>query len=186
MAVSARSQLLLAAYHRLQWTSILHTAALNYTQKVIRFSSFTGLSTCRVTCRANAPFTCLALRNRSKHAFIFLVCLLSSYQQISWVMTGRLALMRPTGNRSRDLGCLELPSGPPCPPPLVKQKRNAEGPPLTLVRAVTHSAAASLLTSSWLKYPPRPAALPPPSCSLPSLPPYFICWFISFHHRLFP
>lgn len=70
--------------------------------------------------------------------------------------------MRPTGNRSRDLGCLELPSGPPCPPPPVKQKRNAEGPPLTLVRAVTHSAAASALTSSWLKYPPRPVALPPP------------------------
>lgn len=23
----------------------------------------------------------------------------------------------------RDLGCLEMPSGPPCPPPLVKQKR---------------------------------------------------------------
>lgn len=69
--------------------------------------------------------------------------------------------MRPTGNRSRDLGCLGA-LGPPRPPPLVKQKRNAEGPPLTLVRAVTHSAAASVLTSSWLKYPPRPVALPLP------------------------
>lgn len=73
--------------------------------------------------------------------------------------------MRPTGNHSRDLACLELPNNPPCPPPLVKQKRNAEGPPLTLVRAVMHSATASVLTSSWLKYPTRPVALhPPPFC----------------------
>ncbi|CAJ1087704.1 Hypothetical predicted protein [Xyrichtys novacula] len=66
--------------------------------------------------------------------------------------------MRPAGNGSRDLGCL----GAPCPPPLVKQKRSTEGPPLTLVRAVTHSADASVLTSGWLKYPPRPVALHPP------------------------
>lgn len=46
--------------------------------------------------------------------------------------------------------------------PLSNKRENAEGPPLTLVRAVMHSAAASVLTSSWLKYPPRPVALPPP------------------------
>lgn len=68
MAVSARSQLPLAAYHLLPWSSILHKAALNYMQWVIRYSSFTGLHTCWVTCRAHSPFTCFTSRNHSKHA----------------------------------------------------------------------------------------------------------------------
>lgn len=159
-----------------------HTAALNYTQKVIRLTSFTELSTRWVTCRAGSPFAPASPCVTRFFFFLFIpfICRLSSRWQTSWVMTGRLALMRPTGSHSRDLGCLELPSGPPCPSPLVTQKRNAEGPPLTLVRAVTHSAAASLLTSSWLKYPPRPVALhPPPFTAIITSLFHMLIYFIS-------
>ncbi|MEQ2163868.1 hypothetical protein GOODEAATRI_000516 [Goodea atripinnis] len=96
------------------------------------------------------------------------------------VLTGRFLSMRPTGNGSRDLVCLESANVPPrLPPSLSCKKRSAEGPPLTPVRAVTHAATASVLTSSWLKFPPRPTALLPP-IPPPSLAPYFITVFYLF------
>lgn len=87
----------------LPWISILHTAVLNYTQYVIRFTSFTGLSTRWVTCRANTPFTCFTFRNHSKHAFYLLrLCsfflpanFMSHDRQVGVNVTHRKPLPRP-------------------------------------------------------------------------------------------
>lgn len=93
--------------------------------------------------------------------------------------------MRPTGNRSRDLGCLgaaERPS-PPASPCQTKEKRwRTSANSCQSCHALRRRLS---LDEQLVEIPAetcRPAS--PPSRPPPSLPPCSICWFISLH-RLF-
>lgn len=140
-------------------------------QQVWMFTSFPRSRTCVVTCRVESPLTCFTFPNRLFYPFhlpsVSLSANFSSHE--------RQVIVNAT--HQKPLPWPRLSRVPRCLPPLVTQKRISEGPPLALVRAVTYSAAAWDLTSSWLKYPPRPVALRP----LPSLN----SSFISFHFTIF-
>lgn len=135
----------------------------------------------RVTCKVGQPHHLFHLPLTVPNMLLSpppVSCLLTA--KFSWVMTGRLALKWPP-SPSSSLACVSSRWAPPPPASPCHTRRTGRGPPLTPVRAVTHSAADTVLTSSRLKYPPRPAALPcrpPPYPAIITLS-YMLIWPLS-------
>ena len=93
-------------------------------QKVMRFTSYQDEEHAGAHVELIHLSPCFTY-SKALETGIFSALFSSSYQQTSWVMTGRLALMRSTGNRSRDLGCLGAAERPslPASPCQTKEKR---------------------------------------------------------------
>lgn len=92
----------------------LHRSHGGSEQKLMTLTSFTGLSTCWVACRANSPLTCRTFRNHSKHASHLPRLPLPPYRQTSWVVTGRFGVGSgsPRPRLSRDAERPSLPASP--------------------------------------------------------------------------
>lgn len=166
------------------------TAALNYTQKVIRLTSFTELSTRWVTCRAGSPFApaspCVT---RISFFFIHPLHLPSFFSPTNFMSHDRQVGVNATHRkplpRPRLSWAAERPSLPVSPCHTKEERWRTSANSCQSCHALCSRLA---LDKQLVEIPAetcRPAPPHPLSPSLPSLPPYFICWFISFQ-PLFP